>query len=154
MTDSSLPATSTEDDFVFIELGDKVYKFSTGKNQHVQAKLQRQAQLQLNFESIIFQLAAGNICAIDDYSGARRLLGDRIYVLKIDNYAYEVPFAKEEPNIIFLKDLYPSRKMGARHLGIKRKPKRFKKWLKKNAALSVSVLVETTFASISINKPR
>ncbi len=143
---ASLPATSAEDDFVFKKLEGKIYKFSEGKNQYIQAKRQ------LNFESIIPQLAAGDIVAIDDYPEGRDAQDHRLYVINIDGYLHEMPFVEEAPNTIYLKNIYPSRKMMLRHWGRKRKSKRLKQRLRRNAALDVSMSVETVSISISINQ--
>ncbi len=142
---ASLPVTSAEDDFVFKKLGETIYKFSEGKNQYIQAKRQ------LNFESIIPQLAGGDIVAIDDYHEGREAQGHRLYVINIDGYLHEVPFVEEAPNTIYLKNIYPSRKMMLKYWGRKRKSKRLKKRLKKETTLSGSLSVETFSVAVSIS---
>jgi uncharacterized DUF497 family protein len=47
--------------------------------------------------------------------------GQEVFVLKVKNYIWAVPFAVEEDKIIFLKTAYPSRKLFKRYGGLDEK---------------------------------
>ncbi len=40
-----------------------------------------------------------------------------VYVVNIDQYVYLVPFVKKSENSVFLKTIFPDRKMTKRYLG-------------------------------------
>ncbi len=138
---SSLSSTSVEDDFVLIERGAKFYKFLKRKNQELERKFG------FNFEFIILKLAANAIVSTVE-ANQERHPDHKIAVLDLNNkclqedhYLHEVPFLAEVPNIIFLKTIYPSRKMMFKCWGVPRKPKKRKKRLKRKTAVNVSISI-------------
>lgn len=84
-----------------------VFEWSNEKNQ----KLFRERGL--SFEAVVSQIEEGNVLAT--IAGQGKYAHQRQYVVKIDNYAYVVPFV-EEGEKIFLKTIIPSRKLTRRYL--------------------------------------
>jgi len=74
----------------------------------------------VSFEQIVTLVLEGDLLAIEEHSNRERYPGQRIFVVRIDAYAYLVPFI-EEGDDIFLKTIYPSRRATRQYLG---KPKK------------------------------
>lgn len=70
------------------------------------------------FEDVVFYIERGDI--LDDYLHPNQLVyaGQRIMVIRIDNYAYLVPYVENEEEL-FLKTIIPSRKATYLYLGEK-----------------------------------
>jgi hypothetical protein len=63
----------------------------------------------LGFEEIIKCLDSGDLLA-DQHNPSQNRANQRIYVVKVGEYAYVVPYViNEQKHEIFLKTLYPSR---------------------------------------------
>ena len=62
------------------------------------------------FEDVVTQIYEGNILDIIKHPNEEKYPGQKIYIIFLQNYAYMVPFVKNE-NEIFLKTIIPSRKM-------------------------------------------
>lgn len=60
----------------------------------------------ISFEEIVFLIQSGNLLAIEENPGYPN---QKIYVVKVENYAVIVPFVESETEI-FLKTAFPSRK--------------------------------------------
>jgi len=63
------------------------------------------------FEEIAYLIEPGQILGIEENIGRSN---QKIYIVKIENYAVIVPFVKSE-NEIFLKTAFPSRKYTKRY---------------------------------------
>lgn len=63
----------------------------------------------IGFEEISAAIASGNVLAILDHPNKKKFPNQKIFVIKIKNYVYAVPFVETEEEI-FLKTIYPSRK--------------------------------------------
>lgn len=63
----------------------------------------------INFEDIKEAIGHGGLINIINNPNKIRYPNQKIYIVKIDNYIYGVPFI-ENKNKIFLKTVYPSRK--------------------------------------------
>ena len=63
----------------------------------------------ISFEEVVFFIERGYLLDILEHSNKKKYLGQRIFVVQIEDYAYLVPFIEEE-NQIFLKTIIPSRK--------------------------------------------
>ncbi len=74
----------------------------------------------VSFEAVKKAINRGNMLAIVDNPNQKRYPGQKLFIIKIDNYAYAVPFTEDEEKI-FLKTAFPSRKYTK--LFIKRKEK-------------------------------
>jgi len=86
----------------------KYFNWSTEKNE----VLKRERDI--SFEEITYLIESGQILSVEE-NPARP--DQKIYILKIDNYAVVVPFVETE-NEIFLKTAFPSRKY-AKRFGLK-----------------------------------
>ncbi len=80
-----------------------VYDWNPEKND------QLKSERGVSFEEIIFFIEKGNILAIVEHPNRERYPDQKMYIIEIDNYAYLVPFVKNNDKI-FLKTIIPSRK--------------------------------------------
>jgi len=67
------------------------------------------------FEDIIIAISEGNLLDVIVHPNADKYSEQKIYVVLVDGYVYLVPFAEDETKI-FLKTVYPSRKLTKRYL--------------------------------------
>ena len=63
----------------------------------------------VSFEDVVFNLGQGNLLDVVDHHNQDRYPGQRIFIVRIGDYAYMVPFEETESGIT-LKTVYPSRK--------------------------------------------
>lgn len=63
----------------------------------------------LSFEQVLQHLENGELLATVDHPNQRRHPGQQMFIVRIGNYAYEVPFVVEGDTFI-LRTAYPSRK--------------------------------------------
>jgi uncharacterized DUF497 family protein len=70
----------------------------------------------ITFEEILYHIQAGDLLDILVNESSSRYSNQRVFVVKIDNYVYLVPYV-ESDEMIFLKTIIPSRKMTRRYLG-------------------------------------
>lgn len=70
----------------------------------------------ISFEDVVFQMSAGNILDTVEHPNKEHYPNQQIHVIKIEKYAYLVPFVESE-NEIFLKTIIPSRKATKTYLG-------------------------------------
>lgn len=87
----------------------KLYEWDNHKNN----KLKKERGI--SFEDIVFYVSKDAVLDIIKYSDKKKYSGQKIFVIKIENYAYLVPFI-ETDNIIFLKTIIPSRKATKKYL--------------------------------------
>jgi uncharacterized DUF497 family protein len=69
----------------------------------------------VSFEEVVIHLAAGDILDIIEHPNSKRYGGQRIFIVKMNNYAWLVPFVESEKEI-FLKTIIPSRKATKKYL--------------------------------------
>ena len=81
----------------------KPFVWNEEKNQ--QLKVERG----IGFEMIVEVIAQGYILDLLPHPNQKKYRGQRMFVVKIENYAYVVPFAEDNEKI-FLKTIFPSRK--------------------------------------------
>jgi uncharacterized DUF497 family protein len=67
------------------------------------------------FEDVVTAISEGNLLDILQHHDQAKYPNQRIYMVKIDNYIYLVPFV-EDDNKYFLKTIYASRKMTKKYL--------------------------------------
>lgn len=63
----------------------------------------------ISFQEIVSHLNSTDLLAVLVHSNQERYPGQRIFVVRIGDYAYEVPFL-ESDGIFLLKTVFPSRK--------------------------------------------
>jgi hypothetical protein len=69
----------------------------------------------IDFEIITDAISKGKILDIAEHPNAEKYPNQKIFVVEINNYAYCVPFIENE-NEIFLKTIFPDRKMTKKYL--------------------------------------
>ena len=70
----------------------------------------------IGFEEIVFLLERGNLLDILEHPNQERYRGQRIFVIRREDYVYLVPFV-EDARLVFLKTIIPSRKATKQYLG-------------------------------------
>lgn len=88
----------------------KTYTWNEEKNQRL--KIERG----ISFEQVLVHIAAGNLLDIIEHPHPEKYKGQRIFIVKMRDYAWLVPFVESE-NEIFLKTIIPSRKATKKYLG-------------------------------------
>ena len=63
----------------------------------------------VSFEKVVLQIAKGEILDILEHPNRERYPNQRIFIVKLGDYAYLLPFVEPE-DLIFLKTIIPSRK--------------------------------------------
>ena len=91
----------------------KYFTWDNEKNE----KLKRERGI--SFEEIVFHIERGDILDILEHPNQERYRGQRIFVMKIEGYAYLVPYIESEQEVI-LKTIIPSRKATRRYLSKER----------------------------------
>ena len=74
------------------------------------------AERNVTFEEVVFSIIHGGLLDIIVHPDQQKYPGQRIFVINIENYAFLVPFVETE-ECIFLKTIFPSRKMTRKYLG-------------------------------------
>lgn len=69
----------------------------------------------VSFEAVVVALNAGDILDVFEHPNQDRYLGQRIYVVKLNDYAHLVPYERKNEEIT-LKTIIPSRKATRRYL--------------------------------------
>ena len=87
----------------------KHYSWNNEKNR------QLKAERKVSFEEVVFYIERGQLLDIVEHPNQERYRGQRIFIVKIRNYAYLVPFVETEREI-FLKTIIPSRKATRNYL--------------------------------------
>ena len=70
----------------------------------------------ITFEDIVFHVAHGGLLDTIEHPNQRRYAGQRIFIVKVEEYVRLVPFV-EDDEVIVLKTIVPSRKTTKQHLG-------------------------------------
>lgn len=74
------------------------------------------AERGIGFEEIVSQIERGGLLDILEHPNQERYSGQRIFVVRRDDYVYLVPFVEGE-TLVFLKTIIPSRKATKQYLG-------------------------------------
>jgi uncharacterized DUF497 family protein len=69
----------------------------------------------IGFEDVVFHIERGDLLDVLEHPNPDRYAGQRIFVVRRDNYVYLVPFVEDEYTI-FLKTIIPSRKATKEYL--------------------------------------
>ena len=70
----------------------------------------------ISFEEIVYYISNGALLDVIENPNSEKYCNQCMFVLKIDEYVYLVPFV-EDGEEIFLKTIYPSRKATNAYLG-------------------------------------
>ena len=70
----------------------------------------------IGFEEIVFLIERGNLLDILEHPNQDRYGGQKIFVVRREDYVYLVPFV-EDTRLVFLKTIIPSRKATKQYLG-------------------------------------
>jgi uncharacterized DUF497 family protein len=70
----------------------------------------------IGFEDVVFHIERGDVLDILQHPNPDRYGGQRIFVVRRQNYVYLVPFVEDEQTV-FLKTIIPSRKATKQYLG-------------------------------------
>ena len=70
----------------------------------------------IGFEDIVFHIERGDLLDILEHPNPNRYSGQRIFVVRHEDYVYLVPFVEDEQTV-FLKRIIPSRKATKQYLG-------------------------------------
>jgi uncharacterized DUF497 family protein len=70
----------------------------------------------IGFEDVVFHIGRGDLLDILEHPNPNRYPGQRVFVVRHENYAYLVPFVEDE-HTVFLKTIIPSRKGTKQYLG-------------------------------------
>jgi uncharacterized DUF497 family protein len=87
----------------------KYFTWDTGKNEKLRA------ERGISFEEIAFHIAQGDVLDILEHPKQEKYEGQRVLVVKVEDYVYLVPFIETE-NEVVLKTVIPSRKATKRYL--------------------------------------
>jgi len=88
----------------------KPFRWNDKKN------IQLQAEREINFEMAVSEITEGNVLDIIEHPNQEKYPSQRIFVIRINQYVYLVPFVENDREI-FLKTIIPSRKMKKKYLG-------------------------------------
>ena len=87
----------------------KYFDWDDAKN----VKLRKQRGI--GFEDVVFHIERGDLLDILEHPNPERYAGQRIFVVRHDDYVYRVPFV-EAGQTVFLKTIIPSRKATKQYL--------------------------------------
>ena len=88
----------------------KYFAWDDAKNEKLKA------ERGIGFEEIVFLIERGDLLEIVEHPNQQRYRGQRIFIVKRQDYIYLVPFVEEE-SYLFLKTIIPSRKATRDYLG-------------------------------------
>jgi uncharacterized DUF497 family protein len=88
----------------------KYFAWDDAKN----AKLRKERGI--GFEDVVFHIGRGDLLDILKHPNPDRYAGQRIFVVRRDDYVFLVPFVEDE-HTVFLKTIIPSRKATKQYLG-------------------------------------
>ena len=70
----------------------------------------------IGFEDVIFHIERGDLLDVLEHPNPERYGGQRIFVVRREDYVHLVPFVEDE-HTVFLKTIIPSRKATKQYLG-------------------------------------
>ena len=92
----------------------KHFDWSDIKNTHLKA------ERGIGFEDIQTAIEAGRTLADIEHPLNDKYPNQKVFIVEFDEYVYVVPYVEDDTKI-FLKTIYPSRKMAQKYLGKRRK---------------------------------
>ncbi len=88
----------------------KYFTWDRAKNEKLKS------ERDIGFEEIVFLIERGDLLDVLEHPNQERYQGQKIFVVRRDQYAYLVPFV-EDARSVFLKTIIPSRKATKHYLG-------------------------------------
>ena len=86
-------------------------KFEWNREKNLKLKVERG----VCFEDIITAIYEGKLLDIIEHNNQNRYPNQKVYIVEFNGYAYLIPFVRSEDKI-FLKTIYPDRKMTKKYL--------------------------------------
>lgn len=80
----------------------KYFDWSNEKNEWLKK------ERDISFEEVLISIVSGDLLDIMEHKNKERYPNQKVFVVKVNSYAYRVPFV-EDGERIFLKTEYPSR---------------------------------------------
>jgi uncharacterized DUF497 family protein len=87
----------------YAEWAVKYFDWDEAKNARLRA------ERGIGFEDVVFHMERGDLLDILEHQNPSRYAGQRIFVVRREDYAYSVPFVEDE-HTVFLTTIIPSRK--------------------------------------------
>ena len=87
----------------------KHYSWDNEKNRRLKA------ERHVSFEEVVYYIQRDQLLDIVEHPNPERYRGQRIFIIRINDYAYLVPFVETEQEV-FLKTIIPSRKATRKYL--------------------------------------
>lgn len=69
----------------------------------------------ISFEAVVFHIERGDLLDVVEHPNQEKYGGQRMFIIKIEDYAFLVPFVESEDEV-FLKTIIPSRKATRKYL--------------------------------------
>jgi uncharacterized DUF497 family protein len=88
----------------------KYFTWDDAKNERLKA------ERGIGFEEVVLLIERGHVLDILEHPNQERYEGQRIFVVRREEYVYLVPFVEGE-TLVFLKTIIPSRKGTRQYLG-------------------------------------
>jgi hypothetical protein len=99
------------------------YNFSWGKEIRFTYSFEKNLYLKatrgVNFVDAELAIVADHVLDIIEHPNSSKYPNQKIYILNLNNYIYLVPFIEKSETEIFLKTIYPSRKLTKKYFGKK-----------------------------------
>ena len=95
----------------YTPMAEKRYDFSSEKNQRLIK------ERGISFEEIIMAIEEGALLDIIPHPNSGKYPNQNVYIININNYVHVVPFIKKDTNSVFLKTIFPHRKLTKQYLG-------------------------------------
>ena len=83
----------------------KTFNFSPEKNKTLLENRE------ISFEEIIDAILGERLVDVVDHPNQIKYPGQRLFIVDMDGYVYAVPFITENDHTVFLKTIYPTRKL-------------------------------------------
>ncbi len=87
----------------------KYFSWNNEKNEVLKA------QRGVSFEEVVYYIEKGQLLDVVQHPNQQKYPGQRLFIVKMNNYVYLVPFVESEHEI-FLKTIIPSRKATKKYL--------------------------------------
>lgn len=87
----------------------KFFAWDAEKNEKLRA------ERGISFEEILFHIERGDLLDILEHPNQQKYRGQRVFVVKVEDYVYLVPFTETESEV-FLITIIPSRKATRQYL--------------------------------------
>lgn len=86
-------------------------KYEWDEQKNIKLKIERD----VGFEDIVKAIETGNVLELMDHPNKKKYPNQRVFIVKINDYAYDVPFVEDDEKIYF-KTIIPSRKSTKKYI--------------------------------------